>query len=56
MKKLAVALLLAAGLVLVGCGSNNLNSSNINGNWTAALVNSPDGSQAWNLGQEWQSL
>jgi hypothetical protein len=47
MKKLAVALLLAAGLVLVGCGSNNSNSSNINGNWTAVLTNSSDGSQAF---------
>jgi hypothetical protein len=47
MKKLAVAWLLAAGLVLVGCGSNNSNSSNINGNWTAVLTNSSDGSQAF---------
>src|SRR3979411_1802776 len=47
MKKLAVALLLAAGLVLVGCGSNNSNSSNINGKWTAVLTNSSDGSQAF---------
>jgi hypothetical protein len=47
MKKLAVALLLAAGLVLAGCGSNNSNSSNINGNWTAVLTNSSDGSQAF---------
>jgi hypothetical protein len=49
MKKLAVALLLAAGLVLVGCGSNNSNPSNINGNWTAVLANSSDGSQAFTL-------
>jgi len=47
MKKLAVALLLAAGLVLVGCGSNNSNPSNINGTWTAVLTNSSDGSQAF---------
>jgi len=47
MRNLAVALLLAAGLVLVGCGSNNSNSSNINGNWTAVLTNSSDGSQAF---------
>ena len=45
--KLAVALLLAAGLVFVGCGSNHSNSSNITGNWTAALTNSSDGSQAF---------
>ena len=47
MKNLAVALLLAAGLVLVGCGSNNSNSSNINGNWTVVLANGSDGSQAF---------
>ena len=47
MRKLRVALLLAAGLVLVGCGSNNSNSSNISGNWTAVLTNSSDGSQAF---------
>jgi hypothetical protein len=47
MKKLAVALLLAAGLVLVGCGSNNSNSSTINGSWTAVLTNSSDESQAF---------
>ena len=47
MSKLAVALLLAAGLVLVGCGSNNSNSSTINGNWTAVLTNSSDESQAF---------
>jgi hypothetical protein len=46
-RKLRVALLLAAGLVLVGCGSNNSNSSNISGNWTAVLTNSSDGSQAF---------
>ena len=42
-----MALLLAAGLVLVGCGSNNSNSSNINGNWTVVLTNGSDGSQAF---------
>jgi len=42
MKKLAGALLLAAGLMLVGCGSNPSNSSNINGNWIAVLANSSD--------------
>src|ERR1700732_2460547 len=47
MKKLAVALLLAAALVLIGCGSNKSHSSNINGNWTAVLTNSSDGSQAF---------
>jgi hypothetical protein len=37
MQKLAVAILLAVGLVLVGCGTSN-NSGNINGNWTATLT------------------
>ena len=46
MKKIAVALLLVVGLMLVGCGSNS-KSGNINGNWTAALTNSSDGSQAF---------
>ena len=44
MKKLAVAMLLVAGLTLVGCGSNN-NPANINGNWTATLT----GSQNFNF-------
>ena len=43
MKKLAVAMLLVAGLALVGCGSNN--PANINGNWTATLT----GSQNFNF-------
>src|ERR1700756_4979838 len=37
MQKLATGLVLAVGLVLVGCGSSN-NSQNINGNWTATLM------------------
>ena len=37
MKQFAVALLVAVGLVLGGCGSNS-NSSNINGTWNASLV------------------
>jgi hypothetical protein len=38
MKRLAVAMLLVAGLTLVGCGSSN--PANINGNWTATLTGS----------------
>ncbi len=37
MKKFAVAMLLAAVMALVGCGSSSHNSGNVNGNWTAAL-------------------
>jgi hypothetical protein len=45
MKKLAVAILLVAGLTLAGCGSSN--HGNINGNWTATLTDSTSGSQAF---------
>jgi hypothetical protein len=38
MKKLAVAMLLVAGLTLAGCGSSH--PTNINGNWTATLTGS----------------
>ena len=38
MQKLAVGMLLAMGLVLVGCGMSNGSSGNINGNWTATLT------------------
>ena len=37
MKQLAVTVLLAVGLVLVGCGFNS-NSTNVNGNWNATLL------------------
>ena len=37
MHKLAMGVVLAVGLALVGCGSSN-NSQNINGNWTATLM------------------
>src|SRR5215469_3820727 len=43
MQKLAMGIVLAVGLILVGCSSSN-NSGNINGNWTATLTdasNSP---------------
>lgn len=38
MKQFAIALLLAVGLALVGCGSNNNNPANINGTWNASLL------------------
>ena len=37
MKKLAVAMVLVAGLVMWGCGSNS-NNRNINGTWSATLT------------------
>ncbi len=42
MRKLAVALLLGVGLILVGCGSAK-SSGNINGNWTATLTDGSGG-------------
>jgi hypothetical protein len=42
MRKLAVALLLGVGLILVGCGSDK-SSGNINGNWTATLTDGSGG-------------
>lgn len=44
MRKLAVALLLGLGAILVGCGSDK-NSGNINGNWTATLTDSSGGQE-----------
>ena len=38
MQKLALGLMLAMGLLLVGCGTSSNNSGNINGNWTATLM------------------
>ncbi len=38
MKQFAVVVLLAAGLALVGCGSNSKNPANINGTWNATLL------------------
>lgn len=40
MKQFAVALLLAVGLTLVGCGSNSSTPGNINGTWNATLIDS----------------
>ena len=38
MKQFAVAMLLAVGLTLAGCGSNSSSSGNINGTWNATLL------------------
>jgi hypothetical protein len=42
MRRLGIVLLLAFGLFLVGCGGSNSGpgSGNINGNWTATLMDS----------------
>jgi len=40
MKQFAVAVFLAVGLILVGCGSNNSTPANINGTWNATLIDS----------------
>jgi hypothetical protein len=44
MRKLAVAVLLGLGLILVGCGTDK-NSGNINGNWTATLTDGSGGQE-----------
>ena len=38
MKQFAIAILLAVGLALVGCGSNDTNPANVNGTWNATLL------------------
>ena len=40
MKRLGVAILLVAALVLAGCGSNSGSSGTINGTWNATLTQS----------------
>lgn len=45
MRQFAWALLLGAGLILVGCGSNSSNPANINGTWTATLMDSSNNPQ-----------
>ena len=40
MKQFAVAVFLAVGLILVGCGSNHSTPANINGTWNATLIDS----------------
>jgi hypothetical protein len=39
-----------AGLTLVGCGSSNSNSANINGNWNATLVDTGNGPTLYDFG------
>jgi hypothetical protein len=46
MKQIAVALVLALGLMLGACGGGGATSGNVNGNWTATLTN-PDGTPAF---------
>jgi hypothetical protein len=46
MKQFTLALLLVAALTLVGCGSNSSsNPANINGTWTATLLDSSNNPQ-----------
>jgi hypothetical protein len=47
MKKLAVAVLVVLGVMLVGCGSNS-SKGNVSGNWTAMLTDS-QGSQVFSF-------
>ena len=50
MKTLGTIFVLGIALVLAGCGSNSNSSNIINGNWTAALLNSSsDGSPIFNF-------
>jgi hypothetical protein len=41
-KSIGIMILLTLGLAMLGCGSSN-SSTNINGNWSASLTNSPSG-------------
>jgi hypothetical protein len=47
MRKLAVAMLLMAGLLMAGCGSNS-KSGNVSGTWTATLTDTNQ-NQAFNF-------
>jgi hypothetical protein len=50
MYRFALTVLIAAGMVLAGCGSgSNHNSGNINGNWTASLTDT-NGSPVFGFG------
>ena len=40
-KSIGVMVLITVGLAMLGCGSSS--STNINGNWSASLTNSPSG-------------
>ena len=46
MKNFAVGMLLAVSMMLAGCGSNS-KSGTINGNWTASLTDSSNGTQVF---------
>ena len=46
MKNFAVGMLLAVSMVLAGCGSDS-KSGTINGNWTASLADSSNGTQVF---------
>jgi hypothetical protein len=46
MSKVVLAMLVALGLMLGGCGGGSSSSGNISGNWTVTLTN-PDGSPAF---------
>lgn len=50
MKQSIVALLVLIGLALVGCGSNNMNASNINGTWNAMLMSTTGGQAVFAFG------
>lgn len=49
MKQFAVALLLLAGLALLGCG-NNMNPATINGSWNATLMSSGSNNPIFTFG------
>ena len=46
LKTLGLVGILTIGMLAVGCG-NNSSSTNVNGTWSASLVNSSDGSTAY---------
>jgi hypothetical protein len=50
MKYFIAARLLAVGLILVGCGSNNSTPSNINGTWNATLIDTNNNVTAFTFG------
>jgi hypothetical protein len=42
-KSIGMTVLLTLGLAMLGCGSTSNSSTNINGNWSASLADSPTG-------------